>query len=138
MTATTLPSRLLCYTGAYGNGSASWCGKAVDDRRRFVAFLHDVVGRRVTDEESGFAADLRGLATTDMATEQVERLLRAVPDPKGWEIGEALAECVLREDSGYEMHWPWNTAAPHGRACRGLIWWGFAGWMATSGSPSGK
>ncbi|MYA91718.1 MAG: hypothetical protein F4094_02155 [Synechococcus sp. SB0672_bin_6] len=64
---------------------------------------------RCADEESGFAADLRGLATTDMATDQVERLLRAVPDPKGWEIGEALAECVLREDSNYEMHWPWNT-----------------------------
>ena len=93
--------------------SASWCGKVVDDRRRFVAFLRDVAGRRVTDEEPGFAADLRGLATTDMATEQVERLLQAVPDPKGWEIGEALAECVLREDSGYEMHWPWNTVRDH-------------------------
>ncbi|MCY3537018.1 MAG: hypothetical protein F4025_03255 [Synechococcus sp. SB0669_bin_7] len=43
----------------------------------------------MADEESGFAADLRG-ATTDMATEQVERLLRAVPDPKGWEIGEGV------------------------------------------------
>lgn len=105
MTATAFPSRV-CYTGAHGN--ASWCGKAVDDRRRFAAFLGDVVGRRVADEESGFAADLRGLATTDMASEQVERLLRAVPDPKGWEIGEALAECALREDSGHEMHWPWN------------------------------
>ena len=105
MTATVFPSRV-CYTGAHGN--ASWCGKAVDDRRRFAAFLGDVVGRRVADEESGFAADLRGLATTDMASEQVERLLRAVPDPQGWEIGEALAECALREDSGHEMHWPWN------------------------------
>lgn len=78
----------------------------MDDRRRFAAFLRDVVGQRVADEESGFAADLQGLATTDMATEQVERLLRSVPDPKGWEIGEALAEYVLREDSGHGMHWP--------------------------------
>ena len=101
-----LPSRV-CYTGAHG--SASWCGKAVDDRRRFAAFLRDVVGQRVADEESGFAADLQGLATTDMATEQVERLLRSVPDPKGWEIGEVLAECLLREDSGHGMHWPWNA-----------------------------
>ena len=106
MPATMLPSRV-CYTGAHG--SASWCGKAVDDRRRFAAFLRDVVGQRVADEESGFAADLQGLATTDMATEQVERLLRSVPDPKGWEIGEVLAECLLREDSGHGMHWPWNT-----------------------------
>ncbi|MYF36429.1 MAG: hypothetical protein F4226_06485 [Synechococcus sp. SB0678_bin_12] len=87
MTTTTLLSRQ-CYTGTHG--SASWCGKAVDDRRRFAAFLRDVVGRRVADEESVFAADLRGLATTDMAAEQVERLLQAVPDPKSSEIGEGV------------------------------------------------
>jgi hypothetical protein len=44
-----------------------------------------------------------------MATERVEQLLRAVPDPEGWEIGEALAECALQADSGREIHWPWNT-----------------------------
>ncbi len=26
-----------------------------------------------------------------------------------WEVGEALAECVLQQDSGREIHWPWNT-----------------------------
>ena len=103
----TMLSASVCYTGNYG--SASWRGKAVGDCRHFAMFLRDVVGQRVADEESGFAADLRGLATTDMATEQVEHLLRSVPDPKGWEIGEALAECVLREDSGHGMYWPWNT-----------------------------
>jgi hypothetical protein len=43
-----------------------------------------------------------------MATDQVERLLKAVPAPEGWEIGEALAECALQSDSGRELHWPWN------------------------------
>ncbi|MYE21495.1 MAG: hypothetical protein F4X84_03795 [Synechococcus sp. SB0662_bin_45] len=62
-----------------------------------------LVGKAVDDRKC-FAADLRGLATTDMATEQVERLLRAVPDPKGWEIGEALAECVLTSISHDALH----------------------------------
>jgi hypothetical protein len=44
-----------------------------------------------------------------MATEFVEHLLQAVPDPEGWEVGEALAECALQQDSGREIHWPWNT-----------------------------
>ena len=44
-----------------------------------------------------------------MATEFVERLLKAVPEPEGWEVGEALAECALERDSGREVHWPWNT-----------------------------
>jgi hypothetical protein len=44
-----------------------------------------------------------------MATQFVERLLEAVPEPEGWEVGEALAECALRDDSGREVHWPWNT-----------------------------
>jgi hypothetical protein len=44
-----------------------------------------------------------------MATEFVERLLKAVHEPEGWEIGEALAECVLERDSGRQVYWPWNT-----------------------------
>ena len=68
----------------------------------------------VADEESGFAADLRGLATTDMATEQVERLLRAVPDPEDWEIGEALAECVLMNISHDALYQIRNLLVPSG------------------------
>ncbi len=44
-----------------------------------------------------------------MSTEFIERLLKAVPEPQGWEVGEALAECALQSDSGREVHWPWNT-----------------------------
>lgn len=97
----------LCYSNSHD--SASWRGLAVNDRSKFIAFLRKVVKPRVADTESGFEADLRGLATTDMAIDQVARLLRSVPEPEGWEIGEALAECILQTDSGREFHWPWNT-----------------------------
>jgi hypothetical protein len=89
--------------------SASWSGREVTDGAEFAAFLRDVVGPRIADSESGFEDALRGLATTDMAVDQVERLFRAVPDPEDWEIGEAFAECALQSDSGREFHWPWNT-----------------------------
>ncbi|MEW6218911.1 MAG: DEAD/DEAH box helicase [Thermodesulfobacteriota bacterium] len=104
--STALASKV-SYSATYA--SVSWQGRAVDDRVRFAVFLRDVVRPRVADADSGFEADLRGLATTDMSIDQVERLLRAVPDPEGWEVGEALAECALQSDSGRELHWPWNT-----------------------------
>lgn len=90
-------------------GSARWEGRHVPDVKRFTGFVREVVRPRVADEGSSFEPDLRGLATTGMATEFVERLLKSVPDPEGWEIGEALAECALKTDSGREVHWPWNT-----------------------------
>jgi hypothetical protein len=48
------------------------------------------------------------MATTGMATDFVEKLLRAVPEEKSWAIGEALAECVLTDDETREVCWPWN------------------------------
>jgi hypothetical protein len=103
---TALASAIV-YSGVHQG--ASWCGRAVNDREQFACFLREVVRPRIADADSGFETDLRSLATTDMATDQVERLLRAVPDPEGWEIGEALAECALLSDSGREFCWPWNT-----------------------------
>jgi hypothetical protein len=75
----------------------------------FTAFMKGVVRPRVQDAAISFESYIRGLATTDMATEFVERLLNAVSESEGWEIGEALAECALQCDSGREIHWPWNT-----------------------------
>ena len=94
------------------SGTASpvrWEGRVVDDRERFGRYMHDVVRPRVADEASSFDVELRGLATTGMETRFVERLLRAVPVPQGWEIGEAFAECAFRDDSDREVLWPWNT-----------------------------
>ncbi len=96
-----------CYSG--NKDTASWRGHLVDDADSFTTYLREVVAPRVHDEELGFEDNLRALATTGMATEQVERLLQAVPGPKEWEIGEALAECLLQQDDETEVHWPWNT-----------------------------
>ena len=81
----------------------------MDDRERFERYMCEVVRPRIADEALSFGAELRGLATTGMETRFVERLLRVVPEPEGWEIGEAFAECALRGDSDREVHWPWNT-----------------------------
>lgn len=98
---------LVCYSGA--EGSAIWEGRVVKDNSQFNRYLQDVVSPRVTDSASSFKSALSGLATTDMETEFVSRLLNAAPEPKNWEIGEALAECLLRDDPGREVHWPWNA-----------------------------
>ena len=95
------------YSGS--TGSAGWQGRVVDHGSNFAEYMREVVEPRVADTASSFASDLRGLATTGMETEFVERVLNAVPALKGWEIGEALAECALGNDAGREVHWPWNT-----------------------------
>jgi hypothetical protein len=89
--------------------SASWEGRVVADDRQFKRYIREVVHSRIADNQSSFVFDLQGLATTGMATEFVERLLNAIPEPESWEIGEALAECALKDDSGREIHWPWNS-----------------------------
>ena len=107
MTSTATLGSSVEYSGS--TNSASWEGRVVAEPDRFKRFLRAVVGPRVADERSSFASDIRGLATTGMATEFVERLLKAVPEPASWEVGEALAECALKDDSGREVHWPWNS-----------------------------
>ena len=86
----------------------TWEGCSVDSRAEFKRYLRDVVGPWTEDEKSLFAQDIQGLATTGMQTEFVESALGAAPEPKPWEIGEALAECVLR-DACPNVCWPWNT-----------------------------
>jgi hypothetical protein len=107
MTGTATLGSAICYSGRAT--SARWEGRYVADATQFKRFVHEVVRPRIADVASSFETDLRGLATTGMATEFVERLLKAVPDSKGWEVGEALAECALQQDSGREIYWPWNT-----------------------------
>jgi hypothetical protein len=107
MTGTTTLGSAIRYSGSANY--ASWEGRHVANVKQFKRFVREVVRPRVADSGSSFESDIRGLATTGMATEFVERLLRAVPEPEGWEVGEALAECALQQDSGREVHWPWNT-----------------------------
>ena len=96
------------YSGA--NDSAQWRGHAVVDEGSFKSYVASRVKARVEDDEAEdqFAAELRGMAMTGMATEFVESLLRAVPEEKSWAIGEAFAECVLADDETREICWPWN------------------------------
>ena len=85
-----------------------WEGRVVGDRQRFGRYMREAVRPRISDEASSFSAELQGLATTGLEARFVARLLRAVPDPESWEIGEAFAECALRDGSDRQVHWPWN------------------------------
>lgn len=107
MTGTTTLGSSVSYAGKFE--SARWEGRQVPDTERFKRFLQEVVRPRLTDVASSFETDLRGLGTTGMATEFVENLLSSVSELESWEVGESLAECALQQDSGREVHWPWNT-----------------------------
>lgn len=109
MATARLPHRI-GYRGT--QGSARWQGCVVEEPETFVSYLQSTVRERLEDaaERASLASVMQGLATTGMATEFVERVLGATPEPLDWEIGEALAECVLAEDEGREIHWPWNQA----------------------------
>jgi hypothetical protein len=96
----------ISYSGT--SGLASWEGRHVDDVMQFKGFVRRIVRPRVADDASLFEPDILGLATTGMETEFIERLITTVPEPEGWEIGEAFAECALQNDCGREIHWPWN------------------------------
>lgn len=106
MPAVTLNSTE-CYKAS--QSTATWTGRHVDSRTDFASFLRGVVARRAADADSGFEQGLRSLATTGMETKFVEEFLKAVPDVRDWELGEAFAECALESDSGFAIYWPWNT-----------------------------
>jgi hypothetical protein len=90
------------------SGCASWEGHEITDSSHFKSYLQQVVKPRLRDASS-FESDLRALATTGMDTKFLEDVLSSVPDPEGWEIGEAMAECILSSASP-SVCWPWNTA----------------------------
>ena len=91
-------------------GRVRWEGHAVRDAERFQEYMRHVVARRLTADDSKLATVLRGLASTEMATDAIGQLLASVRPLKGWEVGETFAECVLRDDVGWQVHWPWNTS----------------------------
>lgn len=85
-----------------------WRGVKIDDADEFDVYLRGPVWDRVNDAEfeADLAQDLQALATTDMATQTLESLLNAVVTPQDWEIGEAMAECLLSDE--VDAVWPWN------------------------------
>ena len=101
-----MPTYGVSYSGQ--DGSASWEGRHIADVAEFKRFLKEIVRPRMADEQSPFEPHLRGLATTGMSAQFVEKLLKAVPEAQSWEIGEAIAECTLGSCFGGTVHWPWN------------------------------
>lgn len=87
---------------------AHWRGLVIDDAAQFDLYLRGPVRARVTDAEfeSAVEADLAALATTQMAKDTLAQLLDASIEPLDWEIGEAMAECLLSDEHG--ACWPWN------------------------------
>ena len=107
MTSGTDLKSSVAYSGR--SGVVSWQGRFVDDTDQFSRYMLEIVRDRISDIESSYESDLRGLATTGMDTQFVGKLLGAVPQVNKWELGEALAECLLRDDSDMHVIWPWNT-----------------------------
>lgn len=85
-----------------------WRGVSIDDADEFDVYLRGPVWERVNDAEFevNLVQDLQALATTDMATQTLESLLSSGVAPQDWEIGEAMAECLLSDEVG--AVWPWN------------------------------
>jgi hypothetical protein len=85
-----------------------WRGHKIVDLAEFDLFLKGAVKARVTDAEfeNVLAGDLQALATTQMASETLATVLSASYAPLDWEIGEAIAECLLEQE--FNACWPWN------------------------------
>ncbi len=86
-----------------------WQGISMTDGVLFDSFMTNDVASRLYDEEGAkqFESHLRGLATTDFAQENLNRVLAAaVPEERDWAIGEAIAESYLERRHG--VTWPWN------------------------------
>ena len=102
---------MLTYNPTYSknDGQVKWHGKSVDDQETFNAFLSGPTRSRLFDEEHHirYEADLRALATTEMASDTLIQLLSSEPEKEPWEVGEALAECLLEKERGVKF--PWNS-----------------------------
>lgn len=102
---------MLSHTSSYrGNqGQVAWHGKHAAVAAGFDTYVRDRVSKRLFDDKhrADIEADLRALATTQMASDTLRQLLRSDPEKNPWEVGEALAECLLQDEFG--LQWPWNA-----------------------------
>ncbi len=94
-----------CYPAG---ASLHWRGHRLTEQDEFDLFLQGPVKSRLLDADfdQELADDLQALASTQMASETLRRVLSASPPPLDWEIGEAIAECLLEEE--FNVTWPWN------------------------------
>lgn len=102
-----LPLKIaICFSNI--QGQVRWQGKRLIDLQEFDEYLRGPVLERLMDKEyeHDFASDMRALATTDMAIDTLQQLLAFEPKRKPWEVGEALAESLLKDELGIVL--PWN------------------------------
>ena len=106
----TVPALPAVVAYAATEGVVRWAGYEVSDEDAFRVFLNGSVATRVQDVDLGepFEDELQALATTGLGAGFLKQFLAAVPEEKGWEIGEALAETILGEDANRDIIWPWN------------------------------
>lgn len=104
----TLPFKIKsCFSNSHDQ--VKWEGQSITNKDDFQTYLSDPVYKRLVDDENRKACieDLTALATTGMESNTIENLLASEPDPQAWEVGEALAECLLRDI--HNVQWPWNN-----------------------------
>jgi hypothetical protein len=88
------------------SGRVAWGGVQVVDSNAFDLYLQGPVRGCLLDEAGGFSVEMHALASTGMATATLQGLLTSEPDREDWEVGEAIAHCVLED--GRNVRWPWN------------------------------
>lgn len=84
-------------------------GAQILDSESFRVYLCGPVRERLEDVDHArsFEDDLRGLVTTGMASDVLAGILASTTVHEDWQVGEALAECLLEDIEG--AVWPWNT-----------------------------
>jgi hypothetical protein len=85
-----------------------WRGMKIVDPGEFELYLRGPVKDRVTDAVFAHAIeqDLQALASTEMEIDTLRAIFAAAAPILDWEIGEAMAECLLADEFG--VCWPWN------------------------------
>ena len=84
-------------------------GLEIADKESFRLYLMGPVRERLEDtvHSRSFEDDLRGLVTTGMAADALTQVLSATVAHEDWQVGEALAECLVEDIEG--AVWPWNA-----------------------------
>lgn len=96
---------------SHSHAQVSWHGKQVADQTAFHTYIRTDACQVLHDQQHTalFEEDITMLATTDVATQTIEAMLSPdiEPEKEDWEVGEALAQCLLAAE--YGVKWPWNT-----------------------------
>ena len=91
-------------------GIVKWYGKSIESSQEFQDYIEERVRPEVFDKELvEFEKTMQDLKTTGMNPGNIEEFLHPVPESRGWEIGEALAFCLLADNKSGKYVLPWNT-----------------------------